>query len=157
ERYGGDTHTAPLSGISYGYGETGTAPWPATATELESVPGQDGLVSTTTTTYRRDALGRPIEETRSDGSTVVTVYDRTGGAIRMRTGAGTQSQVSLDGAGRPIKVARPNGRGFTLYGYDLDGSLLRESTEDAKGTELWATGYGYDGTGRVTSVTYADG
>lgn len=156
ESFGGDSETAPLHGVSYLYGADSAAPWPDAVTLLESVPGQTDMVATTTSTYRRDALGRPFEERRSDGSLLTTVYDRSGGAIRLRTGAGAETSMSLDGRGLPVKVVRPNGRGFTLYAYDLDGALLRQAVRSAT-AELWETVYGYDATGRVETITYADG
>jgi YD repeat-containing protein len=100
--------------------------------------------------------GGPVEERRSDGSLLLSGYDRNGGAIRVRTGAGAESTTSLDSRGLPVKVVRPNGRGFTLYSYDLDGALLRQETRTAS-ADVWATAYTYDATGRVASVTYADG
>ncbi len=156
ELYGGDAATGPLHGISYFYAPLSKAPWADEATRLESIPGQIGLSQTAKTTYLRDAFGRPIEERHSDGSIVTIIYDRTGGAIRLRTGAGTQVETSFDGSGRAVKVVRPNGRGSTLYAYDLDGSLLREATHASDGTELWTTAYTYDLTGRPSAVTYAD-
>jgi len=120
------------------------------------VPGRTDLVPTFTTAYRRDALGRSIEERRNDGSLLASVYDRTGGAIRVRTGAGAEAITSFDGRGLAVKVVRPNGRGFTVSAYDLDGSLLREATRTAAAA-LWETAYSYDATGRTAAVTYADG
>ncbi|HKV12058.1 MAG TPA: polymorphic toxin-type HINT domain-containing protein [Thermoanaerobaculia bacterium] len=156
ESFGGDADTPPLHAMSYFFGPDSDAPWPDAVTFLESVPGQAEMVPTTTSAYRRDALGRPIEESKSDGSRLTTVYDRGGEAIRLRTGAGTETSTSFDGRGLPVKVVRPNGRGFTLYAYDLDGLLLRQADRTAS-AELWETAYVYDPTGRVSTVTYADG
>ncbi|HKH43760.1 MAG TPA: Ig-like domain-containing protein [Thermoanaerobaculia bacterium] len=156
ERFGGDDATAPLHAVRYDYNPDNDATWPDAVTLLESVPGQTDLVATQTVAYRRDAFGRPIEESHSDGSLTLTTYDRGGDAIRARTGAGDEMSVSYDGRGLPVKVVRPNGRGFTLYAYDLDGSMLREATRTAS-AELWETVYGYDATGRVANVAYADG
>jgi RHS repeat-associated protein len=155
ERYGGDARMAPLHAVAYRYDPESHASWPDAVTLKESVPGQGGLVNTLTTDYRRDAFGRPIEERRNDGSVLTSVYDRSGGVIRAATGAGTQVATTFDGRGLPLKVVRPNGRGFTLYAYDRDGALLREKTES--GEESWETVYTYDVTGRPETVTYADG
>ncbi|HWN41061.1 MAG TPA: polymorphic toxin-type HINT domain-containing protein [Thermoanaerobaculia bacterium] len=156
ERFGGDAGTAPLHGVIYQYGSDSLAPWPDVVTTVESVPGEADLRPTLTTAYRRDVLGRPVEERRSDGSLLLSTYDRIGGVIRVRTGAGAESTTSLDSRGLPVKVVRPNGRGFTLYSYDLDGAMLRQETRTSS-ADLWATAYTYDATGRVSSVTYADG
>ena len=156
ERYGGDVETAPLHAVVYRYDSDSEAPWPNAIIMQEAVPGQAGLVSTITTTYRRDAFGRPIEERRSDGSVLTNVYDRSGGVIRATTGAGTQMATTFDGRGLPLKVVRPNGRGFTLYAYDRDGALLREQTQSGA-ADAWETAYTYDATGRPETVTYADG
>lgn len=157
ERYGGDANTPPLHAKTYTFATEGASPWPDTVSLLESVPGQSDLVSTFSTSFRRDALGRSLEERRSDGNLRSSVYDRAGGAIVERTGAGTESAVSFDGSGRAVKTVRPNGRGFSVYAYDLDGSLLLESTRGAAVAALWETAYAYDSTGRVSKVTYADG
>lgn len=86
ERFGGDDDSEPLHGVRYVFLPQNDAPWPDAVTLLESVPGQSGLVETTTTTYRRDTFGRPVEERRSDGSLLASVYDRAGGAIGWETG-----------------------------------------------------------------------
>ncbi len=156
ERYGGDAQTAPQRAVVYRYEPESKASWPDEVSLLEAVPGKPGLVSTLATTYRRDAFGRPIEERRSDGSVLTNVYDRSGGVIRATTGAGTQVATTFDGRGLPLKVVRPNGRGFTLYAYDRDGALLREQTQ-AGASDPWETVYTYDTTGRPETVTYADG
>ncbi|HSF39574.1 MAG TPA: Ig-like domain-containing protein [Thermoanaerobaculia bacterium] len=157
EKYGGDAETEPLYAIAYRYDSDSEAPWPNAVIAQEAVPGKTGLTATLTTTYRRDAFGRPVEESRSDGSVLTSVYDRSGGVIRATTGAGTQVATTFDGRNLPLKVVRPNGRGFTLYAYGLDGALLRQSTRGNDGAELWATSYDYDATRRPKTVTYADG
>lgn len=156
ERYGGDAIEGPQHAVTYGYSPESAAPWPDQVTMHEAVPGSAGLVATLTSTYRRDALGRPLEERRSDGSLLQTVYDRGGEAIRVRTGAGAEASTSFDGRGLPVKVVRPSGRGFSVYAYDLDGALLREATRTSA-AQLWETVYAYDATGRASTITYADG
>ena len=115
KRFGGDLATEPLHAIVYHYDEESVSPWPDSQTLFESVPGQSGLVETWSTRFRRDAVGREIDVRRSDGSRLETVFDRTGGAIRSRTGAGAETALSADGRGVTLKSARPNGRGYTLF------------------------------------------
>ncbi|MCP4546098.1 MAG: hypothetical protein GY835_06505, partial [bacterium] len=102
---------------------------------LEAVPGESNLVETFRTSYVRDAFGRPLIETSSNGVVSHTAYDRAGGAIRMRTGAGATTSVAFDSRGLPIRRIRPNDRGETRYAYDLDGRLLRQVVRAGSGEE----------------------
>src|SRR5690606_14162417 len=127
ETSGGGYGEPPLVGSIYEYNTDALAPWPAAVQQLEAVPGL-GLVETGRTSWRYDAMGRPVHERRDDGTEVWSTYDRTGGPIRTRTGAGAESWVTTDGRGLPIRSARPFGRGETLRGYERDGRVLREVT-----------------------------
>ncbi|MCP4654550.1 MAG: RHS repeat protein, partial [bacterium] len=156
ESFGGSYGEAPEYAQRYDYYAENAAPWADAITYEEAVPGEVDRVDTFTTTYARDALGRPIREQHSDGRLIHTAYDRTGGAIRVRTGAGTTSSVGFDSRGLPVRQFRPNNRGVTTYAYDLDGRLLHQSSENASGSH-WDTTFGYDATGRVVRVDYPDG
>ncbi len=89
-----------------------------------------------------------MEERRSDGSVLTSVYDRGRRSDPRAHGAGTEAATSFDGRGMAVRVERPRGRGYTLYSYDLDGSRLREATRTAA-AGLWETAYALrlDGSG----------
>lgn len=136
------------------YSYEGTAPWPSTIQEMEATP-EGSLVSTVLHTIQRDTLGRPVRDTGSDGSVLVTRYDRTGGAIGWETGVGTSWGVALDSAGKVVREIRPAGRGESRFGYDLDGRLLVEERTFSGGA--WRTENSYDLAGRLLSVLHPDG
>ena len=153
----GGLHGEPaLYTYTYGYHAENRAPWADEVTFAESVPGETELVDTFTVSYARDALGRPVREQSSDGRVLDTAYDRFGGPIQVRSGAGATTSIGLDGRGLPVRQIRPNNRGGTTYAYDFDGRLLRQSTESAGG-ETWERLYGYDATGRVVRIDHEDG
>ena len=135
------------------YTYDGASPWPSTIQEMEATP-EAGLVSTVLHTIQRDTLGRPVRDTGSDGSVMITRYDRTGGAIGWETGAGTTWGVALDSAGKTVRELRPSGRGESRFGYDLDGRLLVEERDFSGGN--WRTQNTYDGSGRLLSVLHPD-
>ncbi|HYN22238.1 MAG TPA: RHS repeat-associated core domain-containing protein, partial [Thermoanaerobaculia bacterium] len=135
------------------YTYSGSAPWPSTIQEKEAGP-EGGLLDTVLHTIQRDSLGRPVRDTGSDGSVMITRYDRTGGAIGWETGAGTSWGVSLDSAGKVVRELRPSGRGESRFGYDLDGRLLVEERTYSGGS--WKTQNTYDGSGRLLSVIHPD-
>jgi len=133
-------------------------PWPAEMTEREAVPGQGELAQTFTTTFARDVFGRVRSRSRSDGESVTTTYERgSGDVIEARTGADAVTRITRDARGLPIRTDRPEGRGFTLRSYDLDGVPLREQAATQAGSSVWETAYSYDTTGRVVGMIYADG
>ncbi|MCP4663853.1 MAG: hypothetical protein GY856_51370, partial [bacterium] len=139
EAYGGlHSGDGPLYAQSYTYHAENRSPWADEVAALESVPGESNLVETFRTSYVRDAFGRPLIQTSSNGLVSHTAYDRAGGAIRMRTGAGTTTSVAFDSRGLPIRQIRPNDRGETRYAFDLDGRLLRQVVTAGNGEE-WET------------------
>ena len=131
------------------------APWPTAVTRFERVPGQADLVETVTSSYVRDALGRPVETRSSDGTLTSFVYDRSVGLLSTTTGAGETTRYRYDGHGRMVEVIRPPGRGSTRYAYDLDGRLL--SQVESTGSDPWVTSHTYDSAGRVTRTDHPDG
>lgn len=115
-----------------------------------------GLTETFNTRVERDAFGRKVDEERNDGLETEISFDRSGGRIRVRTGAGTTFGTGFDGRGRKICSIRPNSRGETTYNDDVDGRLFVRSSTNAGGP-TWDTGHVYDSTGRVIRVDHADG
>jgi RHS repeat-associated protein len=158
-RYGGLVGAPALHEDRFVYLTDNRMPWPDRAVQRESVPGSsEGPVDTFTTDFQRDVFGRVLKATRSDGEMTEYRWDRSSpDLLRALTGAGTEQRYSRDGGGRVLHVERAHGRGHTRYAYDLDGALLRQVTATAGGAELWQTAYTYDSTGRVASVSYADG
>jgi RHS repeat-associated protein len=144
-----------LTATRHEYFADNHAPWPDRTDLLEEVPGEDDLVLTSSSSYLRDLLGRVVVETDSEGVQTTALHDRIGGMIELRTGSGTKISTSLDGRGLAIRHFRPNGRGQTLYSYDLDGRLRREVVEGEE--EAWETAYSYDASGRRVRSDNADG
>ena len=157
KRYGGDPGQSALHAVRYSYHPDNGSPWFDSIETLESVPGEDGLVKTRTTSFQRDAYGRVIEARKSDGTFVRTTYDRgSGQVIRVRRGNESETRFAFDAAGRQIRIIRPNDRGQTLYAYDLDGRLLEQVVTTADG-DPWETKYTWDRTGRVIQIDHEDG
>ena len=156
EEIGGTSSEGPQLRKRYTYASEAHTPWPTSVAIEEAVPGQSNLVPTVESTLVRDALGRVIEEKRSDGTLTRTTYDRTGGVLRQETGAGAVTLVVRDGRGLPIEEVRPAGRGSTKRAFDSSGALILESTSNASGTP-WETRTTLDASGRPVRVDYADG
>lgn len=156
EEIGGTAGEGPQLRKRYTYASEAHTPWPTAVAVEEAVPGQSNLVPTVESTLVRDALGRVIEEKRSDGTLTRTTYDRTGGVLRQETGAGAVTLVVRDGRGLPIEEVRPAGRGSTRRAFDSSGALILESTSNASGTP-WETRTTLDASGRPVRVDYADG
>lgn len=153
---GGYAGQPPLIKQKFYYETENASSWPDRMAFFEAVPGQPDLVETASARYRRDALGRVIEEKRNDGSLVATTYDRSSNSVlQVRTGADSLTRASYDGAGRQIRVIRPNDRGETLYARDLDGRLTEQVVK--RSGEDWVTTYDYDRTGRPIKTNYHDG
>ena len=156
ERFGGNYRQAHLYAYANEYDPENASPMPDGVRYLETVPGQEGLVETRSSSYERDAFGRVITERKSDGSATFTTYDRTSNQpIQVRTGADSINRFSFDALGRQVQVFRPNNRGRTLYAYDLDGRLLRQETTTDE--DSWVTRFTYDRSGRTTRVDFHDG
>jgi RHS repeat-associated protein len=157
ERFGGPIDGSAIAYKTvYSYHPDNQSPWADGIKVFERIPGQAELEETQSTTFRRDALGRVVEERRSDGSLIRTTFDRTANQpIQVRTGADAVTRMVYDGAGRQLAVLRANGRGATRYAYDLDGRLREQQTTNE--AEEWRTRVSYDTTGRTIRVDYHDG
>ena len=153
---GGSADGSPLHQQRYHYEVENRASWPDRIDLLESVPGSPDFVETSSALLRRDALGRVVEEIRSGGERLETIYDRSGQAIRFRDAAGTQTALSRDGRGRLLQEFRPDGRGSTRYAYDLDGRRVISQTATEAGPP-WQQSFGYDALGRLDRIDHQDG
>ncbi len=132
------------------------APWPSHTERYETVPGLPAPVRTTTRTYKRDALGRVVEEDRGNGTVVTTRLDQAGNVTASQLGLEAPTLSTFDGAGRLVRVDRPAGRGFTVYGYDRDGRLRVRVAAGQERTDR--SEYRYeDLTGRLRRTEHPDG
>ncbi|HXG29985.1 MAG TPA: FG-GAP-like repeat-containing protein [Nevskiales bacterium] len=118
--------------------------------------GPNGL----STTWQYDPFGRPILETRPDGTTVTTSYLFCGSlcvsggamAIRKQGSDGSDALVTLDLLEREIgtrKRAFDGGWIQTLTEYDAQGRKARISTPHYPGDTAYWTRYSYDVLDRV--------
>ena len=132
---------------------------------VQGTPGQAGAVWATTYNYY-NALGQEVMTVDPMGYVTTNVYDAFGDVTST-----TEWAISIDTSGLvaggtqpanpPAGNAATTGLDRTTnYTYDLDGRKASESTlrtyVDAQGQSITAyvtTTYGYDGEGRVTTVT----
>lgn len=98
------------------------------------------------TTFVHDGLGRMVEATYGDGTTVTLTYDGVGAA---------------NGAGRLTAAASADKADKALfayaYGYDPYGNTTSSAATIAGAPATYTTARTYDPYGRVRSVTYPDG
>lgn len=106
----------------------------------------DGNGNATTSQY--DGVGRIIQETYADGSSIKAAYDDTNNKITVTQPNGSQITYEYDPFGRLIKET--NARGSSTYQYDEFDRLFAKT--DAEGQ---ITRFTYDAYGRV--LTQNDG
>ena len=106
---------------------------------------------TVSTTRKRDAEGRVLEETDALGHTTKTEYN-AGGQVTATTDAqGRQTTYAYDAAGRLAKLTYPDGSTET-YEYDAEGN--KTAMTDRAGR---TTRYEYDALNRLVKTTFPDG
>ncbi|MFJ6194802.1 pre-peptidase C-terminal domain-containing protein [Micromonospora sp. NPDC092111] len=114
----------------------------------------DQVVSVTSPTgtvgYSYDAAGRRSGMTVPGQPAITYGYDQTG-LIERITQGGTTATWHRDAAGRTARVEQAGVT--TRYAYDAASQLTRLSYETTGGVPIGDLGYGYDGTGRVASLT----
>ena len=113
---------------------------------------------TGTTTYTYDAAGNLISKTDANGITVTYTYDVLNRLIAIHYPDASQDisytyDVGPNGKGRLTGMTDPSGS-YT-YSYDVHGNLVTEE-KTIEGV-TYTTGYAYDATGILTSITYPDG
>jgi len=101
-------------------------------TDITSSPG--------TTSYAYEPLGRKISETNPDNSVLRTAY--CGSTTLVTDPAGRWRRSTTDALGRLAEVDEPNASGATVNSNGCPG------TSDP----IWATSYGYDVLGNLTSA-----
>jgi RHS repeat-associated protein len=130
------------------------SPWPSALDSYESGATCGAGVPTTSSRLERDALGRVRSESSTDGTRTAIDYDEEGRPLSITSGAGSTTTYSWDSAGALVAVTRPDGRGATRYGYDLDGRLRARSAIASSGQSFDVT-YDYDSSGRLWHVQRA--
>ncbi|QDY07874.1 hypothetical protein FJK98_12430 [Micromonospora sp. HM134] len=113
--------------------------------QVVSVAGPTGTVG-----YSYDAAGRRSAMTVPGQPAVSYSYDPTG-LIEQITQGGTTATWQRDAAGRTTRVDQAGVT--TRYAYDAASQLTRLSYETTGGVPIGDLRYGYDGTGRVASLT----
>lgn len=137
------------------YGDD-SSPWPDQVDFYETPSGAScGAPESTTTSYlERDALGAVTLETSNDGTQTTVDYDEEGRPLSVASSAGPTSTFAWDSRGALISATRPEGRGTTRYGYDLDGRIRAKSAIASTG-QTFDVSYGYDASGRLWHVQRA--
>lgn len=111
---------------------------------------------TGTTIYGRDNAGRLQSEQRANGQTISYTWD-TLDRLTSRSSAGVTETFTFDegtyGKGRLTRINDATGQ--TTYSYNADGQLAQQSSSVFGST--YTTTWSYDAAGRVTGMTYPNG
>jgi RHS repeat-associated protein len=126
---------------------------------------------TGTATHTYDAAGNLLTRTDSRGALATYSYDalnRLRDLIYSRSGSGDVDRIFAwlydqtgpsfgFGIGRMTTAHFPDG--FTTYGYDAQGRVVRstQTVNAGSGPVALSTGYGYDAAGRLIDITYPSG
>ncbi|MEU8847205.1 LamG-like jellyroll fold domain-containing protein [Streptomyces sp. NPDC048564] len=158
---GTSTHTTTATFDDRGLPRTSVSP-------RGNVTGADA--SAYTTTYRHDALGRPVQQTapsvqaEENGAAAATVkpttltgYNTFGEATEAKDARGKVTRTEVDGLGRTTAVTRPD---YTPPGAAAPLTATTRTTYTPLGLPLTVTDplgrvtrYGYDQFGRLTTKT----
>ncbi|MBL8114103.1 MAG: RHS repeat protein, partial [Acidobacteria bacterium] len=126
------------------------------AGEAQTGPSCSAFLPSTTTEIRRDAQGRPVAETKSDGKSTTYLWDEEGRPLLTREGSEAHF-LTWDSRGALARLNRPNGRGETTFGYDLDGRPIRQVHTVPGLLAPEVTSAGIDAAGRRASLNLPDG
>lgn len=116
---------------------------------------------TGTTSYTYNASGQLTSMVRNDGSSLAYGYDGAGRLTSVGSGQEVRSYTydsCTNGQGRLCGFSSSVGataNTWTHFTYTADG-LLATRDDAMQGTENW-TAYNYDGSGRVTGISYPSG
>jgi len=103
-----------------------------------------------TTTFTRDATGRPTAMSYPGGKTLALAYDAAGNIASMTYPGGLTVAYAYDSLNRPTRASFA-GRTVDLA-YDASGNLVTE-TRSSGVTSVYA----YDAAGRLTGVSHKKG
>lgn len=111
---------------------------------------------TGTTVYGHDTAGRLLSEQRGVVLSISYTWDRLD-RMTSRTSAGVTETFTFDegtyGKGRLTRINDATGQ--TTYSYNADGQLAQQSSSVFGST--YTTTWSYDAAGRVTGMTYPNG
>jgi RHS repeat-associated protein len=102
-----------------------------------------------TTSYGYDLDGNRVSLTSPNGAITSYGYDRDDRLTSVTYSDGSTPNVSYGYDDDSRRIRMVDGTGTTTYRYDLDSRLT--GTTDGAGKSV---GYGYDGAGDVTTITY---
>jgi RHS repeat-associated protein len=151
---------------------------PDGTSSISAYDGDGNVVKTTdglgrSTSYGFDGLDRLVTSTDPLGRITKATYDRAGNQVTLVDPAAQTTSYTFDAADQMTAISYSDGKtpnvrftydtnghrlsmtdgtGTTAYTYDDLGRLTK--TVDGRGVSL---AYGYDRSGHVTSLTYADG
>ncbi|MCQ9154964.1 RHS repeat-associated core domain-containing protein [Acidomonas methanolica] len=103
------------------------------------------------TSYRRDLVGRVVEEKRQTGERAAYSYDAEGALIAFRDTLGQETRWRYDGLPVPLERRAADG-GILRYAYDGDLNLIRLTNEKDEVCELT-----YDAAGQLVRERGFDG
>jgi RHS repeat-associated protein len=111
---------------------------------------------TATLQFDHDRTGAPTSTTGPGGTTAFS-YDERGRLAGVVDGAGGRFGFGFDDADRVVSISRPNGVTDRLAWDPTSGELASRVSSSAAGSTLASATYGYDASGRRTSLTDLDG
>jgi RHS repeat-associated protein len=101
------------------------------------------------TAYDYNAFGIPTRIDYPTDADVTFAYDQQGRRLSMDDGSG-RTTWTYDAAGRPMTETQ--GRSHRTLRFSYGAESERTGLEVTSGESSWATAYGYDNAGRLTSV-----
>jgi RHS repeat-associated protein len=145
------------------------------ATMVAPDPDGAGSLTTRTTTYTYDDLGRATQITHPDGTTTIREYDLAGRVIEVSGTRELNIEYGYDAQGRRVSMTTHGDGGMgdqeTTWTYNDEGQLSSKEDDDSEDVtytytdagrldvRTWARGvtttYGYDAGGLLTDVDYS--
>lgn len=139
-----------ITGLAGGTTQTTSGTTDTNLTTAYAYSPAGHLVTTTdprgsTTTVEHDAVGRVVAETDPTGATWTYGYDAAGQEVTATDALGQVTTTTYDPRGDVVETSYAGGGQGASFTYDEESNLI--AMVDATG----ATGWVYDGAGRVTS------
>lgn len=109
-----------------------------------------------TTSFTRDAVGRPVTQTLADGRVITYSYDASGNLMSLTPPSRPAHSFTYSPVELPLNYLTPpvtdGGTNTTSYTYNVDREVTSITRPDGQQIHL-----SYDGVGRVTSQTLPTG